>query len=155
MHPSHGGCTVQGLCTREFRGEVRQYYVLLPTSEPNTTILDPVENIAKIGLCRMITPQQADDILAHASAAKPNWIRDNARRKNEYIAIIKEGSLLQLAGVIKDLMIQATNVSLNQSDRILLRNAQKKLLSVIALAKEIDLEQAVDLMSQAVQRTAS
>lgn len=155
VHPSHGGCTIREVCTREIRGETGNYYVLVPESEPNTTILTPVGNTTRIGLKGIISSQQADEILDYAATIPPEWIKDNAKRKNRYAEILKDGSLTAIAGMIKDLTVQGSHVSLNQSDRILLQNAQKRLLSVIALAKEIDLDQAGSLMTQAVHPSAS
>lgn len=129
--------------------------MLVPQSEPNTTILDPVENVQKIGLRAIISSEQADQILAYATDAKVGWTKENAKRKTEYAAILKEGSFNAIAKMIKELMVQSRQVSLNQSDRILLQNAQKKLLSVIALAKDIDLDQAMDELSGAIELSAS
>ena len=146
---------MQGVCTREFGGKTRRYYVLVPKSDPNTTILDPVEEIQKIGLSAIISAQQADDILAYAADVEASWIKENTKRKLEYAAILKAGSLNDVARMIKDLLVQAQLVSLNQSDRILLQNAQKKLLSIIALAKGIDLDQASGQMNEALQLDVS
>ena len=142
MHPNHGGCVIKGVSTREIGGKTRRYYVLVPKSDPNTTILDPVEGIQKIGLQSMISAEQADAILAYAADV-------------EYAAILKEGNFNDVARMIKELMLQAEQVSLNQSDRILLQNAQKKLFSVIALAKGINLEQATGQMNEALQLDVS
>ncbi len=155
MHPNHGGCVIKGVSTREIGGKTRRYYVLVPKSDPNTTILDPVEGIQKIGLQDIISAEQADDILAYAADVETGWIKENAKRKLEYAAILKEGSFNDVARMIKELMLQAQRVSLNQSDRILLQNAQKKLLSVIALAKDINLEQASGQMNEALQLEVS
>lgn len=155
MHPSHGGCVIQGVSTREIGGKVRRYYVLVPKSDPNTTILDPVEGIQKIGLRSIISAEQADEILAYAADVEPRWIKENAKRKLEYANVLKEGSYNDIAKMIKELMMQAQRASLNQGDRVLLQNAQKKLLSIIALAKSINLEQAMGQMNDALQLDVS
>ncbi len=146
MHPSHGGCVIEGVCEREVRGESRRYYVLVPKSEPETTILDPVEGARDIGIAAMITPEEADGILRDAATAETGWIHDTQQRKAIYTGILKSQCLLSLACMVKCLMLQNARVSLNQSDRVMLQNAQKRLLSVIALAKGIELEQAKEMV---------
>ncbi|MGI6403422.1 MAG: CarD family transcriptional regulator [Oscillospiraceae bacterium] len=155
VHPNHGGCVIKGICTREIGGKVKRFYVLVPKSDPNTTILDPVEGIHKIGLQDIISAEEADEILAYVADVEPCWIKENAKRKVEYAAILKEGSLNDVAKMIKELMLQAQRVSLNQSDRILLQNAKKKLFSVIALAKGMELEQVSGQMNEALQLEVS
>ena len=79
--------------------------------------------------------------MAYAAEVQPGWIKENSRRKAEYAAILKEGSLNDVARMIKELMLQAHRATLNQSDRIFLKNAQRKLFSIIALAKDMELEE--------------
>jgi CarD family transcriptional regulator len=141
MHPKHGGCIIKGVCTREIGGKIKHFYELVPKSDPHTTILDPIEGIQKIGLQEIISPEEADEIMAYAAEVQPGWIKENSRRKAEYAAILKEGSLNDVARMIKELMLQAHRATLNQSDRIFLKNAQRKLFSIIALAKDMELEE--------------
>ena len=137
------------ICDREFRGETRRYYVLVPKSEPHTTILDPVESVQQIGLHDVMTPEQADQILTFVSTAQLHWITDNSKRRNAYTETIKFGSLTDMAMMIKELLVHGRQAPLNQHDKTMLRCAQKKLLSEIALAKEIDFDSALELMNRA------
>ena len=150
VHPGHGGCIVQGVCERKFGGEARRYYVLVPKSEPGTTILDPVDNVSKIGLRNVISPEQADELLQHVADVGAEWQDDNAKRRQAYDEILKAGNLQLMAQMIKELTLQSQSKALNQHDKDLLPRAQKKLLSEIALAKGIDFEGALGLLNDAI-----
>lgn len=150
-HPIHGGCVVQGICDRQFKGETKQYYILIPQSEPNTTILDPVENVQRIGLHSIMSPDQADQLFTFAVQAETQWINENAHRREYYAETIKHGQPMDLVRLIKTLQLHAVQTGLNLHDKTALRNAQKKLLSEIALAKGIPFDLAVEMMDEAIR----
>lgn len=154
-HPSHGGCIIQGICDRKILGEAKQYYVLIPQSEPQTTILDPVDSAQKIGLHKIMSSEQADQLLTYAVDAEPEWVKDNAVRRKKYAETLRSGNLREIASMIKELCLREMQSSLNQYDKTALRNAQKKLLSEIALAKGIGFDNALELMNQAIRVSVS
>lgn len=149
-HPGHGGCIVQGVCDKEFGGEIRRYYVLIPNMEPNTTILDPVESVQQIGLRNIISSQQADQLLHKMTFAKVGWIKENTKRRQVFDKIIKEGDLSDVAQLIKELTVHSMNAALNNCDKATLGRAQRKLISELAMAKAISYEDALELVNEAI-----
>jgi CarD family transcriptional regulator len=151
-HPGHGGCVIQGVCDKEFRGETKRYYVLIPSADPNTTILDPVESVRLIGLRDIISAIQADSILASMAMEARAWIKDHTQRRQYYERILKEGELMDIAAMIKEISDHNQNVTLSKSDKDQLQKAKKKLASEIALAKGIAFDDALDLLKGAVEQ---
>jgi CarD family transcriptional regulator len=151
-NPGHGGCVIQCVCDKEFRGETKRYYVLIPSAEPNTTILDPVENARLIGLRYIITPMQADSILASMTGVSRVWIKDHTQRRQFYERTLKEGDLTDIAAMIKELTDHNQSVTLSKSDKDQLTKARKKLASEIALAKGIAFDDALSLLKDAAEQ---
>lgn len=149
-HPGHGGCIIQGVCDKEFGGITKRYYVLIPKMEPNTTILDPVDNAQKIGLRGIISPQQADQLLRAMSGFKVSWIKENTKRRQAFDKILKEGELSDVAQMIKELTVQNQISTLNNCDKATLNRAHKKLVSELALAKGVSFEEALELVNEAI-----
>lgn len=149
-HPGHGGCTVQAICNRVFGGEKRQYLVLVPETDPNTTILAPVENVGKIGLRDIITAEKADQILDYLSDATVEWVDDHTKRRQAYEATLKDGNLLSIAKMIKEITVHGAEAKLSHSDQELLPKAQKRLYSEIALAKGLEFDRVVTIAAQVI-----
>jgi Transcriptional regulators, similar to M. xanthus CarD len=149
-HPGHGGCVVKEISEREFRGETKRYFVLVPKTEPNTTILAPVDNVERIGLRGIISEERADEILQYLLEAEVDWVSDHTKRRQTYEETLKNGDLELIAKMIKELKVHESHSKLNHSDKELLPKAQKRLFSEIALAKDIAFDLAVGLAQQAM-----
>lgn len=149
-HPGHGGCVIQGVCDKKFMGVTKRYYILIPSAEPGTTILDPVDNARQIGLRDIITSIQADKILASMTRVAKDWIKDHTQRRQYYEGILRQGDLMEIAAMIKELWAHNRAVSLSKSDKDQLQKARRKLASEIALAKGITFDDAMELLDGAV-----
>lgn len=149
-HPGHGGCTIQGICRRDIGGVEQQYFVLVPKTEPQTTILAPVGNTEKMRLRKIISAEKADQLLTYFSVAEVEWVSDQSKRRQVYETTLRDGTLSDLAKMIKELTVQETHTKLSNGDREILPKARKKLFSEIALAKGIEFERALDMAIQAM-----
>lgn len=123
---------------------------MIPKTDPNTTILAPVENTDKIGLREIITREKANQILRYFSDVETEWIKDHTKRRNAYQATLKNGDLSSIAKMIKELLVRGAEAPLNHSDKEMLPQAQKRLFSEIALAKGINYDSALELVDTAV-----
>lgn len=126
------------------------YFVLVPETDPNTTILTPVENADKIGLREIISADEADEILDYMTDAEVEWVSDHKKRKLAYETALRSGDLLMLAKMIKELLLQEAVSPLSNCDKEILPKAQKKLFSEIALAKGMDFDDALRLVDHAI-----
>lgn len=149
-HPGHGGCTIQGISKRVFGGVSKTYFVMVPKTDPQTTILAPVENMEKIGLRGIISEEQADQLLTYYTNVEVDWVPDHSKRKQSYEEILKSGHLDSIAKMIKELTVHETEAPLNHSDKEMLPKARKKLFSEIALAKGVDYEHVLSMTGCAV-----
>jgi CarD family transcriptional regulator len=124
--------------------------VLVPETDPQTTILAPVENVDKIGLRRIITEEKADQLISYLSNVEVDWVSDHSKRKQAYEETLREGDLAMIAKMIKELTVRGMEAGLNHCDKEMLPRAKKRLFSEIALAKGIDFEGALSLASTAL-----
>lgn len=150
-HPGHGGCTIQELSQRTYGGKESLYFVLVPSCEPQTTILLPVETIDKSGVRELISSMEAESIMDFMVEAEADWEGDHKRRKQSYEATVKGPDLFALAKMIKELLVQRTKTDLGNFEKEMLPRAQKRLFSEIALVKGLCFDDTVELACSAIQ----
>lgn len=105
----------------------------------------PVQSIEQIGLRKIITDVQADQILLFLNDAEVDWDKDFRQRKQSYEATIKGNDLFEIARMVKELMAQEQKSVLGNFEKELLPRAKKRLFSEIALAKGLDFEETLQL----------
>ena len=152
VHPGHGGCRIREIQSKNYGGQTKRYYALIPTGDVGTIIWAPVDGAEKIGLRDVMSQQQADQVLRDVRDAQPDWIKDHTRRRQEYEKVLKTGSLADLGKMVKELTLQGQQTKLNQTDQTMLPRARNRLLSEISLAKGIAFDRAANLMDQAVRQ---
>lgn len=146
VHPMHGAGIVESIVEQKVNGVTRQYYVLkLPVR--SMVVMIPVDNCREIGVRPIIDSDQADHILDQISGIEvefdPNWnrrYRDNMER-------LKSGDLLQVARVIKGLMLRDGERGLSTGERKMLQSAKEILISEIVLSQSVsyeDVEQRIN-----------
>lgn len=124
--------------------------MLIPKTDPNTMILAPIENVEKIGIRKIISPEKANQILTYFSDLEVEWVSDHTKRKSAYEATLRDGNLSSIAKMIKELVVRESEAPLNHSDKAILPRAQKRLFSEIALAKGINYDSALELVDLAI-----
>ena len=135
---------------REFGGNTANYFVMTPTCDPQTTILAPVDGLAKIGLRNLISAKEADRILSLFSAQVAEWDSDSKKRQQAYQGTMKNGDLEDLARMINELLVYNKKSALSDFDKAMLPKAQKKLFSEIALVKGMEISCVTSLVDQMI-----
>lgn len=147
VHPMHGAGVIDEITTRKINGVVRDYYILkLPVG--GMLVMVPTENSEGIGMRPVMTPAEADRILDALPGmevdADPNW----NRRYRENMVRLKSGDLLEVARVMKSLMLRDGERGLSTGERKMLHSAKQILISEIVMAEGSsyeDVERRIDL----------
>lgn len=147
VHPLHGAGVIEEITTRKINGVVRDYYILkLPVG--GMLVMVPTENSEEIGLRPVMVPAEAAEVikaLPHIEVdADPNW----NRRYRENMLRLKSGDLLEVARVMKTLMLREGDRGLSTGERKMLNSAKQILLSEIVMAEDSsyeDVERRIDL----------
>lgn len=134
VHPMHGAGVIDSVVSRKINGVLRDYYVLkLPLGE--MLVMIPTDNCAEIGVRPILSPQEAEKILAELPNIEtendPNW----NRRYRENLLRLKSGDLIQVAQVMKSLMARDEEKGLSTGERKMLHSAKQILISEIVLSE--------------------
>ena len=139
VHPMHGAGIVESIVRQKVNGVQREYYVLkLPVR--SMVVMIPTDNCAEIGVRPIIDSKQADDILAQLSAIQVEFDSNWNRRYRENMERLKSGDLLQVAHVIKGLMLRDGERGLSTGERKMLHSAKEILISEIVLSQSVSYE---------------
>ena len=141
VHPMHGAGIVDEIVTRKVNNVQREYYSLrLPMG--GMLVLIPTDHCAEIGVRPVLDPQEADAILAGLSDLQVKLESNWNHRYQENMQRLKSGDLLEVAKVVKSLLLRDTRRGLSTGERKMLHSAKQILVSEVSLAHDIPFEEA-------------
>lgn len=134
VYPMHGAGIIEAIEEREVLGKNHQYYILkLPIGDMNVMI--PLDNAEGIGIRPIITPKEAKSVLKHFKdapiIAQENW----NKRYRENMVKIRSGDILEVASVVKNLMVRDRVKGLSTGERKMMTTAKQILMSELLLVE--------------------
>lgn len=135
VHPHHGVGEVTAVETKEIAGHKKIFYILRIV-DSGMKVMVPTDAAQRVGLRAVISKKEADKVLAVlkdtkvAVTAQP-W----NRRHREYIEMLKSGSPVEVAKVLRDLTRLKSDKDLSFGERRLLDQARSLLVTELALAR--------------------
>jgi CarD family transcriptional regulator len=148
VYPNHGAGTVTGVEEKTVLGEERRYYVVhLPESELTASV--PAASETGLRPCSdEASVAGALDSLGDAPTKMPsNW---NHRLKHNREKL-REGGILEVAEVVRNLHLYGAEHGLSTGERSLLIKARQILSSEVALSRGIALPEADGLVAEALK----
>ena len=148
-HPMHGAGVIDGIEERRINGVTRQYYMFkLPVG--GMTVMIPVDHCEDVGVRPIINAAQADEVMQQLSDIQVDVTQNWNRRYRENMMRIKSGDLLEVARVIKCLMLRESEKGLSTGDRKMLRSAKQILISELVLSKSSSYEKVEEEVNAAL-----
>lgn len=141
FYPMHGAGVVEAIAEKEVFGKKQSYYCLrMPVGEMQLMI--PVENIEHTGLRIVISSGEAMDVIRKIPDIEvlpcSNW----NKRYRDNMLLLKSGNILEVARVVKGLLLRENERSLSTGERKMLMSAKNILISEIVLATGLNKDQA-------------
>lgn len=148
-HPMHGAGVIDGIVKRKLDGAEKDYYVLkLPVGD--MLVMIPVDCTESIGVRPIVEPDEAEKIIGAFAGIEVNMTQNWNKRYRENMVKIKSGDLLEVAAVIKGLMLRDTDRGLSTGERKMLHSAKQILISEIVLSESISYEEVEQRINVAV-----
>ena len=149
VHPMHGAGIVESIVQKKVNGVVRDYYVLkLPVR--SMVVMIPTENSQEIGVRPIIDRQQADQVLQALSTIQVDMTQNWNRRYRENLERLKSGDLLEVARVVKGLMLRDVDRGLSTGERKMLHSAKEILISELVLSQSSSYEAVEEQINTAL-----
>ena len=135
VYPSHGVGVIQSIENKKI-SDSEQTFFMFRILDSNMTIMIPVNNIAMVGLRRVIHLEEVPkvyDILKKKDVEIENQTWN--RRYREYMQKIKSGSVFEVAEVLRDLFILKLEKDLSFGERKMLDAARNLLVKELSIAQ--------------------
>jgi CarD family transcriptional regulator, regulator of rRNA transcription len=136
VYPAHGVAVIEDIQTRVISGTERRFYMLRILGTEKMTIMIPTEQVESVGLRRVIGKDMVEKIYRILRQRKvevdtQTW----NRRYREYTEKIKTGSPLEIAKVLRDLLVLKSDKELSFGERKMLDTARSLLVKELSIAK--------------------
>jgi CarD family transcriptional regulator len=137
VYPMHGAGIIESIEEKEILGNKQKYYIMrMPIG--NMKVMIPLENVNDIGLREIINKEQVNSVVevlgGHKTAMPNNW----NRRYRINMEKIKSGDILEVADVVRNLMLRDKEKGLSTGERKMLNNAKQILVSELVLVNNMD-----------------
>lgn len=139
-HPLHGAGTISEIEEKRIDGKNKSYYVMY-VPKGDMRVMIPVESCEAIGIRPIVEKKRAAEILEAIPALETEMDSNWNRRYRENMVKIKSGDLLEVAAVIKSLVLRETERGLSTGERKMLHSAKQILISEIVLSQESSYEE--------------
>jgi len=147
VYPMHGAGIIEAIEEKEVLGECKRYYVMrLPINEMKVMV--PCENMERVGLREVISEQALQKVLEVLRSRKATTSKNWNHRYRTNLEKIRSGDIFELAEVVRSLSQRDREKGLSTGERKMLENARQILLSEIALARGLEVEQANRFLDQ-------
>lgn len=137
VHPAHGVGEVTSIEKKTIAGNDKRFYIL-KIVDTGMTVMVPTDGVERLGLREVISKREAKKVLDElkkdevAVTSQP-W----NRRYREYTEMLKSGSPISVARVLRDLSRLRVDKELSFGERRLLEQARNLLVAELALAKQV------------------
>jgi CarD family transcriptional regulator len=135
VYPAHGVGVIDDIQSKVISGTERKFY-MLRILDSEMTIMIPTENVDAVGLRRVIGKDMVTKIYKILRERKvevdsQTW----NRRYREYTEKIKTGSPLEIAKVLRDLLVLKGDKELSFGERKMLDTARSLLVKELSIAR--------------------
>lgn len=148
-HPMHGAGVIDGVVSKKINGVERDYYVLrLPVGEMRVMV--PVQGCEDIGVRPIIGSDIAKAVLDSFPCIEVTMTQNWNKRYRENLERIKSGNLLEVATVVKGLMVRDREKGLSSGERKMLHSAKQILISELVISLKSSYDQIENCLNAAM-----
>ena len=147
-HPLHGAGEICEIERKRIDGSYKDYYVM-QIPKGSMRVMVPVDGCEAVGLRPIISCEQAEEILRRIPELEV--IEDSSwnKRYRENMQRIRSGNLLEVASVVKSLVLRENARGLSTGERKMLHSAKQILISEIVLCLDCAYSEAEERLNLA------
>lgn len=149
VYPMQGAGTIVGIETKELLGEDYQFYILkMPIA--NIRISIPVKNIESIGIRSVMSKEDGQKVMEILRSESTKMSNNWSQRYRENLENLKTGDPFEMAEIIRNLQVRDMERGLSTSEKKMLNNTKKMLVSELIIAGSMSVEEAQDMIDEAI-----
>jgi CarD family transcriptional regulator len=151
VYPNHGVGVIEQISSRTLGASVEKFY-LLRIKSSSLKVMVPFHNVESVGLRRVVKNGEVQRIIEFLTDGKCENHADWKYRFKENSDKMRTGSLLEVAGVLKSLLLLNQTKPLSFREKKMLERARYLLVSELAMAKNCEEEQIENLLNKALSK---
>lgn len=149
VHPMHGAGVIDRIVSEKKNGIVREYYLMkLPVG--GMLVMIPTNHCEEIGVRPVVCTEEANRVIASMPEIEVDMTQNWNRRYRENMMRLKSGNLIEVAKVVKGLMLREEDRGLSTGERKMLHSAKQILISEIVLSLSSSYEEVEERINLAL-----
>ena len=153
VYPNHGVGIIEQISNRTIGATVERFY-LLKIKSSSLKVMVPFHNVASVGLRRVVRNGEIQKILDFLTDGECNNNTDWKYRFKENSERMRTGSLLEVAAVLKSLLVLNQSKPLSFREKKMLERARYLLVSELAMAKNCEETIVEQLLTKALSKSS-
>lgn len=146
VYPNHGVGVIEQISSRSIGPTVERFY-LLHIKASSLKVMVPCQNAVSVGLRRVVKNGEIQKVLDLLSIGENGHNGDWKDRFKENSERMRTGSLLAVAGVLKDLIALHQAKPLSFREKKMLERARYLLVSELAMARNCEESKVEELLT--------
>jgi len=151
VYPNHGVGIIEQISSRTIGATVERFY-LLKIHASSLKVMVPFHNVNSVGLRRVVRNGEVQKIVDYLSSGECSNAIDWKDRFKENSDRMRTGSLLDVAAVLKSLLILNQSKSLSFREKKMLERARYLLVSEIAISRNCQEPEIEQVLSKALTK---
>src|SRR5579863_2463235 len=136
VYPNHGIGTIENISSRTFGAQIERFY-LLRLTYTSMTVLVPFSHVAEIGLRKVTRNGEVERVLSFLAESSRKHHRDWKDRFKENSDKMRHGSLLEIAEVLKMLLLLQAEKPLSFREKKMLDSARHMLITELSISRDL------------------
>ncbi|HWS95122.1 MAG TPA: CarD family transcriptional regulator [Candidatus Methylomirabilis sp.] len=152
VYPNHGVGIIEQISSRTIDNRVEKFY-LLKIKASSLKVMVPFHNVETVGLRRVVRNGEVQKIIEFLSDGKCENAADWKDRFKDNSDKMRTGSLLDVAIVLKGLLLLGQTKSLSFREKKMLERTRYLLVSELAMSKNVEESVIEDLLDRALTKS--
>ena len=151
VYPNHGVGVIEQISSRTIGASVEKYY-LLKIKSSSLKVMVPFHNVSTVGLRRVVRNGEIQKIVDFLTDGECDNNADWKYRFKENSERMRTGSLLEVAAVLKGLLLLHQSKPLSFREKKMLERAKYLLVSEMATARNTSAELAETMVLKSLAK---
>ena len=151
VYPNHGVGVIEQISSRTIGATVEKFY-LLKIKASSLKVMIPFHNATNVGLRPVVRNGEVQKIVDYLSSGECNNAQDWKDRFKENSERMRTGFLMDVAAVLKSLLMLGATKSLSFREKKMLERARYLLVSELAISRNCEEGQIEQVLAKALTK---
>jgi CarD family transcriptional regulator len=153
VYPNHGVGTIENISTRTFGSQFERFYLLKLTYN-SLTVMVPFSHVGDVGLRKVTKTGEIARVLLFLASGESKCSNDWKHRFKENSEKMRSGSLLEIAEVLKTLLILQADKPLSFREKKMLDRSRHMLITELSICRGLREPEAVEMLQKALAKSS-